>query len=335
MGIEKCSVIQIVIRTWSGEHVIDWKSLGVDQKILDKHRNLLGGGSVKLLPEEWRKRIRAAQQKLSDCPSPFGSKLCDTARQYLVPDAAMPALLEDWEKKQGEYQEVIGELRNRFSDVQNERLKQLISLFEDVAKTKNLGEAFVSASLGECKKKYPEKGNLFDVYRAELRPSELMALFPTKDTIQAINDLEKMGSDLRHKFIELAKIDAKCLETAHRLAWREQIVEFVASLKEAAQKGDIKGQTIRGVRTTLSRHKLSDYFGESGLQKKMDVLLGLLPDGVSSDYETASSGTLKNKILLTIKDIEEEIGKGNPALKKAAENLESQSEARLRRIVRI
>ena len=335
MGIEKCSVVQVVIKTWSGEHTIAWEKLGVSKAVLKKHEGLLSKGKVLLLSEQWRKDIRAAQQKLRVCPEPFGSKLNDTSSVYIVPDAAMTSLLESWSEKIGEYHDLIETLRTNYNDVQNARLLELASLFEDVANERKLGEEFVSVSLAECKKNYPHPAELMNEYKAHLRPSELMALFPTKDAIQAINDLEKMGADLRHKFIDLAKVDVKCLETAHRIAWREQIVTFIGSLKEAAKKGEIKGQTIRGVRTTLSRHKLSDYFGEGGLQKKMDTLLDLLPDGVSSDYETASSPALKNKILLTIKDLEDEIGRGTPALKKEAAVLESQSEARLRRVVRI
>lgn len=335
MGIERCSVMLVIVKTWGGEHTINWESLGVDKSVLENFKKLLAGGRVKLLPKEWLDRIRAAQQKLRSCPEPYGSKLAETASEFLIPDAALPALRDDWEKKVGEYKNLIDEFQSCYYDVQNERLLQLSALFEHVAKKRGFGTDFVSKSLADCKAAYPQYSALQDEYKAILKPSELMALFPRGDTAKAVNDLEKMGAELRHKFIELAEVDVKCLETAHRIAWREQILSLIASLKEAATKGDIKGQTIRGVRTTLSRHKLADYFSEAGLQKHMDTLLTLLPDGTTTDYEVASTATMKNKILLTIKSIEDEVKKGNPILQKEAASLEAQSEVRLKRLIRI
>jgi hypothetical protein len=129
-----------------------------------------------------------------------------------------------------------------------------------------------------------------------------MAMFPQKKLVVPnftdphLKQLWEMGAEKRNLLIERAGYSEKALRLGHQIEWRTEILERMKPLKKACKKGKVKGQTINGLRLTLTRHQISDYFHEEQLQKLMSDLLDLLPDGETVAYDEIDKNRVYKKI---------------------------------------
>jgi len=308
---KKCGLYSVSVSYWGMEHKIPDLYRGVKKSIVDNGSNIFTKGGVLMLDPELREVFSRLSQRARNWPKRWGQKYSKTSTMYKITDKTMPAAMngEDgnpdvgWNSIEKDWNDAVKEFLLRYPSERNRWMKEYIKPeIERIAKENGLDQSFIANALSHINNAYPSHESMRDKFALNLEPHPSMAIF-TAEGEEFLDDVEKMGLNIRKKYMEMAKLSSEVLEEEGHLMFLKDITEKVEKIKEQAASQKLIGQSVNATILFLKRQHLKDVYNEAAV---CDLLVELREILESSDkFEDLNlpdtSIQIKNKCLQVLK----------------------------------